>query len=163
MATAPTCDTHRDRPESRGGRPASGAEEAETTRCGLLQPRQAGWRGAAVTLFGSRGLRSSLKWQVCLTDALDPGDLLCRLANPSKARQHGGYGKCGKKRRNSSDDWPEGEREERRALAVCSPGEAMNGCGGGRGGGPPPHPPRPGPRPPARRACPAETPLPKVA
>src|SRR5437879_2997015 len=63
-----------------------------------------------------------------IRSAMYEGSARRGLGTPRNVSQHGRYGKCCKKRRKSSDDWPDGEREERRALAVRFSKEPMNVC-----------------------------------
>src|SRR2546426_12832056 len=71
-----------------------------------------------------------------IRSAMYEGSARRGLGTPRNVSQHGRYGKCCKKRRKSSDDWPDGEREERRGVAVRSSNEPMNVCCEGEGEGP---------------------------
>jgi len=51
---------------------------------------------------------------------------IARLGAARKASQHGRNGKCYRKCRQSRDDRPDGECEERRGLAGCSGKQPMN-------------------------------------
>ncbi len=57
---------------------------------------------------------------------ISPPELSGRRSASRKASQHGRYGKCCKKRRNSGDDRPGDKCDERRVLAVCCGEQSMN-------------------------------------